>query len=65
LSAGLIIRGCGEFLEHRIAEERIWRLIDQWLAAGVMEEGQWSACGVVHFSHTVGLKISPRLGSSI
>jgi RNA-directed DNA polymerase len=30
------------FLEHRIADKRILRLIDKWLAAGVMEDGAWS-----------------------
>ena len=33
------------FVEHRIADKRIWRLIGKWLAAGVIEDGQWSACG--------------------
>jgi RNA-directed DNA polymerase len=32
------------FVEHRIADKRIWRLIGKWLAAGVIEDGQWSAC---------------------
>ena len=31
-----------KFLRHRIADERILRLIGKWLAAGVMEEGVWS-----------------------
>jgi RNA-directed DNA polymerase len=31
------------FVEHRIADKRIWRLIGKWLAAGVVEDGQWSA----------------------
>jgi len=31
------------FLEHRIADKRVLRLIDKWLAAGVVEDGQWSA----------------------
>src|SRR6266536_2468485 len=30
------------FLGHRIADKRILRLIDKWLAAGVVEDGQWS-----------------------
>jgi group II intron reverse transcriptase/maturase len=30
------------FLEHRIADERVLRLIDKWLAAGVVEDGKWS-----------------------
>jgi RNA-directed DNA polymerase len=31
------------FLGHRIADRRILRLIDKWLAAGVIEDGQWTA----------------------
>ncbi|MGH3160178.1 MAG: group II intron reverse transcriptase/maturase [Streptosporangiaceae bacterium] len=34
-----------KFLRHRIADERILRLIMKWLAAGVIEEGQWSEPG--------------------
>jgi hypothetical protein len=29
------------FLEHRIADKRVLRLIGKWLAAGVIEEGSW------------------------
>jgi RNA-directed DNA polymerase len=32
-----------KFLEHRIADKRVLRLIDKWLAAGVVEDGQWTA----------------------
>ncbi len=32
-----------KFLEHRIADKRVLRLIDKWLAAGVIEDGKWSA----------------------
>jgi hypothetical protein len=31
-----------KFLEHRIADRRIIRLIRQWLKAGVVEDGSWS-----------------------
>ena len=31
-----------KFLEHRIADERVLRLIDKWLTAGVIEDGTWS-----------------------
>jgi group II intron reverse transcriptase/maturase len=31
------------FLEHRIADKRVLRLIDKWLTAGVIEDEQWSA----------------------
>jgi retron-type reverse transcriptase len=30
------------FAEHRVADPRILRLIQNWLNAGVIEEGQWS-----------------------
>jgi group II intron reverse transcriptase/maturase len=32
-----------KFLEHRIADKRVLRLVDKWLAAGVVEDGEWSA----------------------
>ena len=31
------------FLEHRIADRRVLRLIQKWLAAGVIENGSWTA----------------------
>ena len=31
-----------KFLEHRIADRRVLRLIQKWLAAGVIENGSWS-----------------------
>src|SRR3954451_21878517 len=31
------------FLEHRIADRRVLRLIQKWLAAGVIENGAWTA----------------------
>jgi group II intron reverse transcriptase/maturase len=31
-----------KFLEHRIADKRVLRLIGKWLSAGVIEEGNWS-----------------------
>ncbi len=32
------------FVEHRIADKRVLRLIRAWLSAGVIEEGRWTAC---------------------
>jgi RNA-directed DNA polymerase len=32
-----------KFLEHRIADKRVLRLIQKWLAAGVIEDGSWTA----------------------
>ena len=31
-----------KFLEHRIADRRVLRLIQKWLSAGVIEDGKWS-----------------------
>src|SRR6266404_4268643 len=31
-----------KFVEHRVADRRILRLIQKWLKAGVMEDGKWS-----------------------
>jgi group II intron reverse transcriptase/maturase len=31
------------FLEHRIADKRVLRLIQKWMAAGVIENGSWTA----------------------
>ena len=31
-----------KFVEHRVADTRILRLIRKWLKAGVSEEGKWS-----------------------
>jgi RNA-directed DNA polymerase len=31
------------FLEHRIADKRVLRLIQKWLRAGVIEDGEWSS----------------------
>jgi RNA-directed DNA polymerase len=30
-----------KFLQHRVADRRVLRLIQKWLDAGVMEEGKW------------------------
>ena len=32
------------FLEHRIADGRVLRLIHKWMGAGVIEERTWTAC---------------------
>ena len=31
-----------QFVEHRIGDRRVVRLVQKWLKAGVMEQGQWS-----------------------
>jgi group II intron reverse transcriptase/maturase len=32
-----------KFIEHRIADQRVVRLIRKWLNAGVLEEGEWKS----------------------
>ena len=49
-----------QFLEHRIADKRILRLIRKWLKAGVSEDGQWSATIV---GTPQGSVISPLLAN--
>src|SRR2546427_1143287 len=31
-----------KFIQHRVADRRMLRLIQKWLKAGVSEDGQWS-----------------------
>jgi group II intron reverse transcriptase/maturase len=48
------------FLEHRIADKRVLRLIDKWLAAGVIEGEEWSA---TEEGSPQGASISPLLAN--
>ena len=48
------------FVEHRIADKRIIRLIRKWLRAGVMEDGQWQA---TEEGSAQGSVISPLLAN--
>ena len=49
-----------KFLGHRVADRRVGRLIQKWLNAGVLEEGErtWSEVGTVQ-----GGSISPLLAN--
>jgi group II intron reverse transcriptase/maturase len=49
-----------KFIEHRIADKRVLRLIQKWLSAGVIEEGKWSETveGTVQ-----GASVSPLLAN--
>lgn len=49
-----------KFLEHRIADRRLLRLILKWLKAGVSEEGKWSKTEVGTIQ---GAVISPLLAN--
>jgi RNA-directed DNA polymerase len=49
-----------KFLEHRIADRRILRLIQKWLRAGVSEDGHWSKTEV---GTPQGAVISPLLAN--
>ena len=44
-----------KFLEHRIADTRVLRLIQKWLAAGVIEDGEWSETDAGNRPRSVGL----------
>ena len=48
------------FLEHRIADRRVLRLIQKWLRAGVSEDGRWSETTV---GTPQGAVISPLLAN--
>ena len=48
------------FLEHRIGDERIIRLVKKWLKAGVLEEGQWHSSDM---GTPQGAVISPLLAN--
>src|SRR5215470_9317566 len=50
----------GKFLEHRVADRRVGRLIQKWLNAGVLEDGtrRWSETGTPQ-----GGSISPLLAN--
>jgi RNA-directed DNA polymerase len=49
-----------KFLEHRIADRRVLRLIQKWLAAGVIEDGEWSSTEV---GTAQGASVSPLLSN--
>lgn len=49
-----------KFLQHRVADIRILRLIQKWLGAGVVEEGSWKDTGM---GTPQGSVISPLLAN--
>ena len=49
-----------KFIEHRVADRRILRLIQKWLKAGVSEDGQWSETSV---GTPQGAVVSPLLAN--
>jgi len=46
-----------KFIEHRIGDSRVVRLIQKWLRAGVMEQGRWQA---VYEGTPQGGVVTPR-----
>ncbi len=48
------------FVQHRVADNRILRLIQKWLKAGVMEEGRWEK---TELGTPQGAVISPLLSN--
>jgi len=49
-----------KFMEHRISDKRMLRLIRKWLKAGVVEDGQWSASEA---GSPQGASVSPLLAN--
>ena len=49
-----------KFVEHRVADHRILRLIQKWLKAGISEDGQWSESKV---GTPQGAVVSPLLSN--
>src|SRR2546422_2052877 len=49
-----------QFIEHRVADRRMLRLIQKWLKAGVSEDGQWSETKV---GTPQGAVVSPLLAN--
>ena len=49
-----------KFVQHRVADRRILRLIQKWLKAGVMEEGEWSE---TEMGTPQGAVVSPLLAN--
>jgi len=49
-----------KFIEHRVADRRILRLIQKWLKAGVSEDGQWSE---TNMGTPQGAVVSPLLAN--
>jgi group II intron reverse transcriptase/maturase len=49
-----------KFLQHRVADQRILRLIQKWLKAGVSEDGKWSETKV---GTPQGAVVSPLLAN--
>lgn len=48
------------FIEHRVGDPRMVRLIRKWLKAGVMEDGEWTASEI---GTPQGAVISPLLAN--
>jgi RNA-directed DNA polymerase len=49
-----------KFVEHRIGDKRILRLIQKWVSAGVIEDGAWAASDV---GAPQGASVSPLLAN--
>ncbi len=49
-----------KFIEHRVADPRMLRLIQKWLKAGVLEDGQWSETKI---GTPQGAVVSPLLAN--
>ena len=53
-----------KFIEHRVADRRMLRLIQKWLQAGVSEDGQWSETTVGTPQGAVATPLTQKVISS-
>jgi retron-type reverse transcriptase len=54
-----------KFIEHRVADHRVLRLIQKWLKAGVSEDGQWSETKVGTAAGSRGFSIACQRVSAL
>jgi len=55
-----VTNGMMKFVGHRVADNRLLRLIQKWLKAGVSEDGEWSETTV---GTPQGAVVSPLLAN--
>jgi RNA-directed DNA polymerase len=54
-----------KFVEHRVADRRMPRLIQKWLKAGVSEDGEWSETKVGTPQGSVVTPLTQRVISAV
>ena len=54
-----------KFIEHRVADRRMLRLIQKWLKAGVSEDGQWSETKIGYAAGSSGFTAARQRVSAL